>query len=154
MTTHLMPCSYWVHHPHIHLLPEIPLFNPGSLFFENIIIVVLCLLYSLALFLTIYKDLLAAKIPEACKRNFMRFEVPTALNIKIALFKGMMLYSLVDKYQRFIGICCLNLQGRESKEDGSSWCLSIRLHSVTSQETIILITSSLLYLFKFYCAKF
>jgi hypothetical protein len=56
------------------------------------------------------------------------------LNIKIAASWDMVLYSMVDKYQHFVGTCSLNLQGRGSKEDGSSQCLSIRLHSVTSRD--------------------
>jgi hypothetical protein len=67
-----------------------------------------------------------------------------ALNMKIAASWDMILYSLVDKYQHFVGTCSFNLQGRGSKEDGSSLsiCLSIRLHSVTSQETVILFLPS------------
>lgn len=74
-----------------------------------------------------------------------------ALNIKIAAFWDMMLYSLEDKCQYFVGICILNLQGRRSKEDGSSRCLSDYI--VTSQEMMILIICSLLSLHKFYYAK-
>jgi hypothetical protein len=40
------------------------------------------------------------------------------------------LYSLVDKYECFGGICCLNLQGR-----GTDSCT---LHGVTFQKAVIL----------------
>jgi hypothetical protein len=55
--------------------------------------------------------------------------------------------SPVESYHCFRGTCCLHLQGMRWRQHfpPKCWCLSIRLHGVTSQKTIIFTWECYLY---------
>jgi hypothetical protein len=61
---------------------------------------------------------------------YLRFEVLTAVSMKIAVFWVVATGSLVEVYQRFRGPCCLHHQGDRP---------TTRLHGATTQKTAIFI---------------
>jgi hypothetical protein len=68
-----------------------------------------------------------------------RSDVLTAVTMKSTVFWDVTLCKLADRYQRFEGICCIDLQGRKWRQQVSLKlrCLSTRLLGTTSQTTVI-----------------
>jgi hypothetical protein len=78
--------------------------------------------------------------------TWVRFEVPAAMDKKIMVYWYTTPCSLIDRYQRFGGICCLHLQDSiKMKLAGFSkrWHLFTKEHDVISQNTVIVIPSKL-----------
>jgi hypothetical protein len=87
------------------------------------------------------------KWERTCPKNISvreRYKALTTQNIKIMALRGVTPYSLVERYQRFEGICCLHLKERWywQKVPSSRWYRSTKLHGATHLKIVILILIS------------